>query len=204
MKTRSFLGPLCISLAIFALPAAAQTPDGLTPAVEGPSMCDPLASATPGLQGLCVAMCEAQDCEATMDDQGNVSFSPSCKSSARQILANYDKLATPVDPPMPCVKVACPCWASDEIENIADQNDVCVGGREWAMLYGSDKHGGTEYTYTAEDAHQGAACSSVELNPNNSSASKAPISSAAYATCRKAVVTECRRRNLDTSWAGDQ
>lgn len=193
MKTRSFLGPLCISLAMFALPAAAQTPDGLTPAVEGPSMCDPLASATPGLQGLCVAMCEAQDCEATMDDQGNVSFSPSCNASAKQILANYDKLATPVDPPMPCVKVACPCWAADEIGNIADGSSSCYGFDKYALLAGTAQGGGWEQAFVNQEERKGLVCNSIEANP--STFDEAPhMSTAQYEACHKSIVQECARR----------
>ena len=40
-------------------PVIASTPDGETPANEG--VCDSLNGATPGLYGLCVAYCEAQD-----------------------------------------------------------------------------------------------------------------------------------------------
>ena len=37
----------------------AQTPDGETPANQG--VCDEVLGATPGLYGLCIAYCEAQD-----------------------------------------------------------------------------------------------------------------------------------------------
>ena len=40
-------------------PVLAQTPDGETPSMEG--VCDSLFDASPGLYGLCVAYCEAQD-----------------------------------------------------------------------------------------------------------------------------------------------
>ncbi len=45
----------------FAGVAVAQTPDGETPANEG--VCDELLIATPGLYGLCVAYCEALECD---------------------------------------------------------------------------------------------------------------------------------------------
>lgn len=196
MKKKHFLSLLGVSLAMIALPAAAQTPDGLTPAVE--TMCDPLADATPGLQGLCVAMCEAQDCEATMDDQGNVSFSPSCNASAPKILANYDKLATPVDPPMPCVKVACPCWASDEIANIADIGATCMAYKEYgfAWLYGTGSQGGREQAIASkEPGSNGLTCVGQETS-SGLDITRHNISSAAYSQCEDAVLKECARRGL--------
>lgn len=211
MTTKYILAPLWVSVAMFAVPASAQTPDGMTPAVEGPSMCDPLANATPGLQGLCVAMCEAQDCEATMEDEVQedgtvktvVNFSPSCNNSAKQILANYDKLANydpekgPVDPPMPCVQVACPCWASDEIENIADENDQCFVYESlgFAWLYGNGTGGGREQALVADEGPNGLTCVGQEANPETYT-HKRNISEPAYSTCKKSVVDECRRRQL--------
>lgn len=51
---------IVLSFILFYSPAFAQTPDGETPANEG--VCDELIGLTPGLYGLCVAFCEAQDC----------------------------------------------------------------------------------------------------------------------------------------------
>lgn len=133
MKTTRFLSLLCVSLAMFALPAAAQAAGQSTPATMG--LCDGLADATPGLQGLCVAMCEAQACEAEISADGTVDFGASCGPSAPQLLENYNKLANfdnqagPVDPSMPCVKVACPCWTEAELEDIGGLGaDVCYDG----------------------------------------------------------------------------
>lgn len=205
MRTRRVLGPLWVSLMIFALPAAAQTPDDKTPAEEG--ICDPLANATPGLQGLCVAMCEAQDCEATMQEvvledgtvETTVSFSPSCNASAPQILENYNKIKdrdeTDDDPLMPCVQVACPCWAADEIENIADDNDQCVVYENWgfAWLYGNGAAGGREQAFISQESN--GTCVGQQADPEIF-IEKGKIGSAAYATCKKSVLDECRRRGL--------
>ena len=43
----------------FATPSLAKTPDGSTPATE--TICDQYKDDIPGLYGLCVAYCEAQD-----------------------------------------------------------------------------------------------------------------------------------------------
>ncbi len=90
--------------------ASAQTPDGETPANEG--VCDELLSATPGLYGLCVAFCEAQDCEPAVrvDDP----FA-SCQPSAPRLLEIYNRKKQPDDPNMPCLLPDCPCFALEDI-----------------------------------------------------------------------------------------
>ena len=92
----------------------AQTPDGETPANEG--VCDELMYATPGLYGLCIAYCEAQDLDDTdLDDPISVS-----KAVPKdQILANYEKKMRVGDPPMPCIQVPIPCWTDEEIARFA-------------------------------------------------------------------------------------
>ena len=91
---------------IGSVPATAQTPDGLTPAVE--EVCNPLVDATPGLYGLCVAFCEAHDADLLSElDVPN-----------HNILRNYDNLKSDSDPAMPCLQQevgGCPCWTADEL-----------------------------------------------------------------------------------------
>ena len=82
--------------------AMAVTADGVTPANEG--VCDSLQGSTPGLFGLCVAYCEAQD----LDDIDK-------EPPSSKILANYRKKMNEGDPDMPCVQVSCPCFSSDDL-----------------------------------------------------------------------------------------
>ncbi len=90
-------------LSVFAgTQAWARTPDGQTPANEG--VCDSLQGGTPGLYGLCVAYCEAQDF-----DTANV------KTPSKRILQNYRKKMRDGDPDMPCLQTPCPCWSADEM-----------------------------------------------------------------------------------------
>ena len=120
MPTRSLnaLALATLLITIAAPPAIAQgTPDGGTPANEG--VCDDLQYATPGLYGLCVAYCEAQDCDPLVIPDNEP---PSCQASDRKLLDLYNGLKRPADPPMPCVQVTCPCWTLEELESIdADQ-----------------------------------------------------------------------------------
>ena len=94
--------------------AIASTPDGETPANEG--VCDVLQGGSPGLYGLCVAYCEAQDL-----DQFD-------KNPPRtKILQNYRKKMSAGDPDMPCLQVPCPCWTAEELASIhADGQAVCL------------------------------------------------------------------------------
>lgn len=128
MRTSLFVGILCISAAIFALPASAQNGRQSTPATNG--MCDGYGDATPGLQGLCIAMCEAQACEAEIDRYGNVTFGASCGPSSPQLLENYWKIVetrgNENDPANPaCVQKACDCWTETSLNAIGDGQSFC-------------------------------------------------------------------------------
>lgn len=89
----------------FSSVAIASTPDGETPANEG--VCDVLQGGTPGLYGLCVAYCEAQDLDSFDKSPPNV-----------KILANYRKKMNAGDPDMPCIQVPCPCWSVEELATL--------------------------------------------------------------------------------------
>lgn len=103
--------------------AIASTPDGETPANEG--VCDSLHGGTPGLYGLCVAYCEAQDLDVVGDK-------PIPNS---RILANYRKKMNAGDPDMPCLQAPCPCWDDAELANItATGNALCNIGSSSAQI----------------------------------------------------------------------
>lgn len=195
MKTMRLLGVLCISSAAFAIPAVAASSGGQTPATSG--LCDDLADKTPGLQGLCVAMCEAQACEAEYNpDTGEIQFAPSCGPDAPRLLENYNKLkdrdTTDDDPDMPCVQVACPCWTQAELGGIGggDGTDVCSGGVEdgWASLEYRD--GVWEIASASYNSCLGDAASFSGFRYQGS------LDDAAYDTCVKTVVKECQSRGL--------
>ena len=99
---------------VVAAPAIAETPDGTTPANEG--VCDGLkTNATPGLYGLCVAYCEAQDLDTFEKEP-----------TSTKILENYNKKKQAGDPDMPCIKVPCPCWTDAELAAFTPV--ACVSG----------------------------------------------------------------------------
>lgn len=110
---------LLTGLAGFGGSVMASTPDGETPANEG--VCDLLQNATPGLYGLCVAYCEAQDLDILGDKE----------PPNTRILANYDKKKQAGDPDMPCVQTPCPCWTIEEIDGI-----LATGGLKTCTLVG--------------------------------------------------------------------
>lgn len=139
------------SLSMVGIPALAQTPDGETPANEG--VCDELVGKTPGLYGLCVAFCEAQDADATFDPAtGVVTFSDDSRPSNPKLLDVYNRKMNDGDPTMPCVNVVedeyvCPCWTEGEINSLASvQSDFCgytttPSGSQLTILTGSGAYG---------------------------------------------------------------
>ena len=102
-----------IAALLFYAPALAQTPDGETPAEE--NVCDELQMATPGLYGLCIAYCEAQDL-VPVDPEDPDSLGKN--APRKKILENYNKKMRESDPPMPCVQIPVPCWTPEEISVI--------------------------------------------------------------------------------------
>jgi len=99
------------------------TPDGDTPANEG--VCDVLINATPGLYGLCIAFCEAQDCEYNLDAEDPFE---NCRPSNPRILEVYNRKKQATDPDMPCIQEPCPCWSQEELEALPFLSD---GWLEW-------------------------------------------------------------------------
>lgn len=95
--------------------AHAKTPDGQTPAEE--TACDVMLDATPGLYGLCVAFCEAQDCDSI--DQV---VSGQCQAPSPRLLDLFDRKRAPSDPEMPCLTpptTACSCFTSEDLMDLS-------------------------------------------------------------------------------------
>jgi hypothetical protein len=112
---------LLIALLIYALPVAAETPDGQTPAEE--TVCDPLREdgITKGLYGLCVAFCEAQDlADITVPLTPEALEALNIDAPSGRILENYNKKKQESDPGMPCILVQepCPCFTKQELQSI--------------------------------------------------------------------------------------
>ena len=120
MNTQQLIKTLQAALASLVLfggvtsTSIASTPDGETPANEG--VCDVLQGGSPGLYGLCVAYCEAQDLDMVESNDP-----PNSK-----ILANYRKKMKAGDPDMPCLQTPCPCWTADQLANIGSTGDMPV------------------------------------------------------------------------------
>ena len=109
---------LFVLLSFVAGVAVAGTPDGDTPATE--EVCDDLKGGTPGLYGLCVAYCEAQDLD---DDEFNQ------KPSNEKLLNVYNKKKKLDDPAMPCKPLPCDCLPGDPMFPNCDipDPDECDG-----------------------------------------------------------------------------
>jgi hypothetical protein len=92
------------AVAFFVAPAIAQTPDGLTPALE--TVCD---AETGAAYGLCNAYCEAMDCDAV-----NTQASDKACSKVRSNFERITGRALPCDAGCPCTDNpgAFPSWAA--------------------------------------------------------------------------------------------
>ncbi len=191
-------------IAAFAMVAgsaayAQGTPDGETPANE--DVCDELIESTPGLYGLCVAFCEAQDCEATFDpDSGEVTFDPDCKPSSAKLLANYNKRMAPDDPSMPCVNVVlggCPCWTEDELDLVADApSPMCFLFPASSNLFGLDEETGTPDIVQATPGEDDMSAQCFYLESSPAASHRMDISSAQFTDCEASIIAECASRGL--------
>ncbi|KPK61373.1 MAG: hypothetical protein AMJ59_02895 [Gammaproteobacteria bacterium SG8_31] len=113
-------------LSVLFIPLAATA----GPRSEG--ICGDLQGGTPGLYGLCVAFCEAQE----------LGSAPNSKQSAFSLLAAYESKRAPDDPDMPCLDsgssnkpqppaAECRCWTADELMTALPQPDRCAANGEY-------------------------------------------------------------------------
>lgn len=122
----------------FAQGFGKKTRDGETPADEG--VCDVLRDATPGLYGLCVAFCEAQDCEP---DFSLADPFQNCSPPSQRILDNYNRRKTVADPDMPCIlQTPCPCWTEEDLDELGQPAGAFLVQCDSSYLYRTD------YEYT--------------------------------------------------------
>lgn len=124
MKTRLTRFALTFAAAALLLAVAAPvaamppevfgTPDGMTPAQE--DICD---ETTGKANGLCVAYCEAMDCD---------SENPNASSNAcTNVAAKFTQITGEI---VPCLRV-CPCWEEAELESVTAANNFffsCLRG----------------------------------------------------------------------------
>ncbi len=103
---------------------------------SGDGMCDSLKGGTPGLYGLCVAYCEAQD----LGDPEKAAS----KQSAFSLLAAYESKRGPGDPGMPCLadpsrggppppQAECPCWTVETLRTALPQPTRCQTGSDYMV-----------------------------------------------------------------------
>ncbi|MAT65101.1 MAG: hypothetical protein CMN57_05615 [Gammaproteobacteria bacterium] len=159
----------------FAAPAAASTPDGETPANEG--VCDELMGATPGLYGLCVAYCEAQDLD-TVDKQP-----PNTK-----ILDNYRKKMKAGDPDMPCIQAPCPCWSSEELAVITSDGIAASCLRNSGRIQLIDSAPATRYAFADTESTR---CAYVDINTVPPKVRNQTITAEEAQSCMAALTQAC-------------
>lgn len=183
-KITTLLAGLLIAFLAFTSPVYSQgTPDGETPATE--SVCDALISMTPGLYGLCVAYCEAQDLDAFNKEP-----------PATQILTNYRKKMRTGDPDMPCVQNPCPCWTEEEIQSIDGSlgSASCSISLTWAHI---DQSNATNFQYAAVGQDEASlTCEYFDDTVDPAVERFMSVTPNEAAVCRAQIVDQCSALGL--------
>ena len=187
MSLKSIFSKLaCLSLVaglVAAAPVIAETPDGTTPANEG--VCDVLkTNATPGLYGLCVAYCEAQDLDSFDKGPPNV-----------KILANYNKKKQAGDPDMPCLKVPCPCWSDAEFASITVDNMAAACPRATNKIQIINNSPKTQFA-EADTTLSGERCRYINLNVAPPVVRSFSITAPEAQSCFNTVAAACNALGL--------
>ena len=164
-----------VGLTGFTGSVMAVTPDGLTPANEG--VCDTVKGATPGLYGLCVAYCEAQDLDLLGDQE----------PPNNKILDNYNRKKQAGDPDMPCLRVPCPCYDESDLTAITNSGGVlsCSISETSAVLRN------TTVTQSASINMSGPLCRRVDTVNNVPRSVVFKFDATAAQTCYDLVVNAC-------------
>jgi hypothetical protein len=178
---------------------AQGTPDGETPANQG--VCDELIGATPGLYGLCVGFCEAQDCEVTLNEAtGELSFDANCKPSSTKLLQNYNKRANDGDPTMPCVNVTegeCLCWSEAELDALdGTYRSSCLQlSASESTLLSTNGPDNTGSVLTANNG--GLSCFFVILPVLGGDIFRSfNTTMEQFTTCKESIIAECEERGI--------
>jgi hypothetical protein len=159
--------------------SVAATADELTPANEG--ICNGLkTNATPGLYGLCVAYCEAQDLDITDKDPPKI-----------KILENYRKRMQAGDPDMPCVNAPCPCWSNAQFSAITSDGlaAVCLKTSSTAQLIDNVPSGTGERYAFADTARN--RCAYVDRATTPQTVNFQSVTPTEAQSCLSAVTTTC-------------
>lgn len=162
------------ALGMIPLPAAAQTPDGQTPAEE--IACN---GQTGAAYGLCTSFCEAMDCDST---------APAASATACNKVADNFLRLTGQAPP--CL---CPCAAGwGQVQQFAATNNLpvttCTTGNEESQVHfgGSPAVRLNLVSYTVEGsfctAWDGGASPVVSISP---------LTSAQISACRSIISNIC-------------
>ena len=109
LRHTTVVGLMILGLVALAPASQAKTPDGQTPAEE--TVCDD--EPTGALYGLCVAYCEAMDCDYESPHAADM--------ACERVLTNYKKHAGETAMP-PCEENGPACTGEDCVEDCPDDN----------------------------------------------------------------------------------
>ena len=120
----NILTTLLVAFALLCSPGAALGGSYDSGPKLNKGVCDEVKGATPGLYGLCIAFCEAQDCRP---EWGAANPFADCRPSSPRLLELYERRMRPGDPAMPCVQqVECPCFSREDILDMSLPFELCL------------------------------------------------------------------------------
>ena len=188
----ALIGSILISAASTAQPINHQMP-------TNESVCDGLKGQAPGLFGLCVAFCDAQDCTATYNpDTGELVYDEKCKPSSPKLLDNFNKLAGDGGPTMPCVNVVateCPCWTEAELDYVADGRSIFCKS---PSLYGYDatRYNKMDIASASFSAFGGTGTCYYNENSPYFTTRLQEITDEEFNVCQISIYNECQSRGM--------
>lgn len=181
-------------------PVFATTPDGQTPAEE--TICDPLRAngVTKGLYGLCVAVCEAQDCDPVLNGDGTLDTSD-CTPAGAKLIEKYNArrdVNNPLDLAMPCLPpppAPCPCFNAEQAMNVGSIDERCViSGPLQGFLRGSELLPSGEEVL--ETLAIGSSLQCLRDTQEDEFISLVGITLEQTQACEAIMLTECANRGL--------
>lgn len=191
---------------LISVVSMAQPTNHRTPTNE--SVCNGLIGQAPGLYGLCVAFCEAQDCTATYNSTtGEMVYDAKCKPSSSKLLENFNNVAGEGGPTMPCVNglrensadetvegIQCPCWTEAELDYIADGQSIFCKS---PSLYGYDGTNYNQIDFASASFTASGSAATCFYNENSPPTTRyQEITDEQFNACQISVYNECLSRGM--------
>lgn len=166
-------------------PESFGTPDGLPPSLE--EVCDGTSGAA---HGLCIAYCEAMDCESSAP-----------QASEQACTRVGDRFVQITGGLPPCLQ-SCPCWEPGDLDNVTAENQLPFGSCEatgGGMIIQNDgSTSGLEGGFGVFDFGDGPVCATRDMPPYGIA-----VTPEEFDNCVAQIVARCEVIGAPGDGAGD-